>query len=235
MKRIIIAAIFICLSGFTAFAQAVNDDCPTITVASPTWGQRGKPMEFLVVVDKQAEKYNIEYLWSVSSGKIVSGQGSKMITVISNKIDYLTAAVEIKGLPETCPKSASESYIHETFSPIKVDEFDNFGGSGTKSRIDNFFIVLLDNKETEGVIVFRNGEDLLRNIKYVRDHAAFRNFPAARITIAISSEGERSTQFWCLPPGTELSKTSDGLLIKLEDFEQLQKIFQPVKTKAKKS
>ncbi len=89
-------------------------------------------MEFLAVVDKQTEKFNIEYFWSVKGSKIISGQGSKKILVGSTTIDAVYATVEIKGLPEKCPKFASESYMHENNSPIKRDEFSVFGRSGQK-------------------------------------------------------------------------------------------------------
>jgi hypothetical protein len=120
--------------------------------------------------------------------------------------------------------------------PILSDEFDKFVGSGSKARIDNFLIELLNDKTSEGIIVFRDDKDLLRQVKYLRDHIAFRKFSPARLTLVISDKDIQPFQFWRVPVSAGLSNWKDSLVIKLEDFDSLQKLFTPktVRSKTKK-
>jgi hypothetical protein len=238
MKKLLFITVIVFVFCLAAFAQADEPACPAISVTGPSSGVRiEEPMEFSVNLGKEAEKYSVEYVWSVSSGKILSGQGSKVLTVMNETGDSLTVTVVIKGLPEKCPNTMSETGA--TFcppNPIKVDEIGNFGSTGQKHRVDNFLLELTNDESAEGIIVFRDDDELLKNIKYVRNYLNFRKFPLARLTIVISDKVEQLTEFWRLPKYVDLSEWNDHLIIKLEDFESLQKLFTPktVKLKTKK-
>jgi hypothetical protein len=235
MKQIIISTIFICVCCVVALAQARDIDCPSISVTGPSYGvPLGTPIKFSGDIGKEVEKYNVQYFWSISSGKLISGQGSKTIIVLEEQGKNVTVLLEVKGLPEKCYFTASETAIpHDPPSPILIDEFDSFGRSGTRGRLDKLFDELQSDKDAEGVVLFSNDNGLLSRIKILRNHVRFRHFSAERITIAISDDAGQLTRFYRLSPGAELNY---GLMFKLEDFEKLQKIFapKPVKPKTKK-
>lgn len=240
MKKKMIAPVFICAFCLTAFAQANEPVCPSISVAGPSHALRqGEAFPFFAELGKEVENYQVEYIWEISTGKIISGQGTKSIEVMTELGENPTATLTVKGLPEKCPNTASETgSISEPFplEPILTDEFDMFGRGGTKGRIDNFLIELLKDKPSEGVIVFRDDKDLLRHIKYLRDYIAFRRFARERLTVVISDKDVQPVQFWRVPVSMDLKQWSGRLIIKLEDFEPLQKLFTPkiVRSKTKK-
>jgi hypothetical protein len=224
---------------FAAFAQVNNPACPTISVTGPsTIAAPGESMKYYVNISSEVEKYSVEYIWTVSSGKIISGQGGKTLEVIDELGKNLTVMLEVKGLPEKCSSTASEtSMVSEHPSgAVKSDEFDTFGRSDTKGRLDSFFVELMNDPYSEGFIVFRNDKDLMLRIKVLRNHIAFRKFYVNRITLVISDKEDQITEFWRVPGQGCTDQWKDALIIKLEDFEKLQKLLQPktVKTKTKK-
>jgi hypothetical protein len=93
-------------------AKAKNNisKCPTITVSCPT---TEKPYTFTAALfdaDSGAAipGHNLEYRWTVSGGKITSGQGTGSIMVdASSDMRGLTATVEVRGLAAECKTKAS--------------------------------------------------------------------------------------------------------------------------------
>lgn len=240
MKKLLFITVVVLVFCLAAFAQTPDPDCPSFSLTGPSYAVKpGETMRFIVEVGKEAQKYDVKYFWSVSAGKIVSGQESKILTVINETGDVLTATIEIKGLPEKCPNTLSETGsiadAHPIY-PILSDEFDNFGRSGTKGRIDSFLYELLNDKNAKGFIVFRDDKDLLKRIIYLRDYTVIRKFPLQRLTIVISDKDVQLTEFWRVPPSATFEDRNASLVFKLKDFEALQKLFTPkiVKPKTKK-
>ncbi len=85
--------------------------CPTITLDSPSDIQQGDTVYFFANVSGLKAGVNVTYNWTVSSGYIMSGQGTSYIKVNSNCLggQYMTATVEIGGLPPECPRTRSAS------------------------------------------------------------------------------------------------------------------------------
>jgi hypothetical protein len=105
MKKILIPllAIFVC-----SFAQAQN--CPGINVIPYTDEiTAGDTLIFTATTTNL--KVNVTYNWSVSAGKIVSGQGMARIYVDTKDASgsFITATVQLRGLPEKCSTTASAS------------------------------------------------------------------------------------------------------------------------------
>jgi hypothetical protein len=114
----------------------------------------------------------VVYNWTVSTGTIVSGQGTASIFVVrqvtpSPLIRSVTASVEVTGYDAVCPMSAScssavaECPPHGSVVPgSKVfDSFGSFGmdDEGEMARLDNFAIELRNNPQTQGYLVYFNG------------------------------------------------------------------------------
>ncbi|MEI9959312.1 MAG: hypothetical protein WDM90_24030 [Ferruginibacter sp.] len=99
------------LAIFCAFLlQYVQaQDCPkAITVTGPTErAMTNKPFQFVVDVQGLSASVSVSYNWSVSSGTIVSGQGTPSIMVEGKEAGYCAATVEIGGLPQSCHTTAS--------------------------------------------------------------------------------------------------------------------------------
>jgi len=86
------------------------------------------------------------YVWTVSKGSIIEGQGTPTMKVVADWKDgtTLTATLEVIGLPESCPNTASEStpticlwesiLIDEFTSPISKVEKERFKSAVTEQR-----------------------------------------------------------------------------------------------------
>jgi hypothetical protein len=70
----------------------------------------GTKFQFSVVVNGMAANLNPTYNWTISSGTIVSGQGTYAITVDpGTEAGSCTATVELGGLPAKCNGTASST------------------------------------------------------------------------------------------------------------------------------
>jgi hypothetical protein len=111
MRRLIWVITTIIILAIINFAQ--NSSCPLLSVTGPSGLTKpGEPSIFTATLSKEAKNYKIEYVWTVSGGKIVSGQRTNSLTAIQNQDELgktLIAAVTIKGLPKGCQNEASAS------------------------------------------------------------------------------------------------------------------------------
>jgi hypothetical protein len=154
-----------------------------------------------------------EYRWEVSSGTIVSGQGTPAITVDTVGLGavVVTARVSVGGLSQACPTEASRSVSILPPGVVCDLAFDQYGDirfEDEKARLDNFAIQLLNYKGATGYIFAYAGkqtyegeaaERLLRAKNYlvkVRDMD-----PARIITIDGGYRQEFSVSLIIAPPG----------------------------------
>jgi hypothetical protein len=133
ISLLLLSFVFAALS----ISAQVNPQCPTISVEEPAGLSRpGESISFSVTVKPTESK--LTYKWSVSSGVIISGQGTPSIQVRFDEAHEPspTATVEIGGLPEECPRTASESTsIDRPPQPTKLDTFSLSLNSGDDGRL----------------------------------------------------------------------------------------------------
>jgi hypothetical protein len=82
-------------------------ECPALSVSCPS--ARDVTVTFTATLSNVGSNQTIKYYWTVSKGKIKSGQGTRTIEVDASSTDSrgLTATVEVIGLPEGCGNKAS--------------------------------------------------------------------------------------------------------------------------------
>ena len=100
--------------------------CPKISVTGPAYVPKpDEPITFFASVGENIKNFNVRYLWMVSGGEILEGQGTNFIKVLlENPGRGLTANVKIEGLPENCENTFSETaYFESPPSIIKVEQF----------------------------------------------------------------------------------------------------------------
>jgi hypothetical protein len=141
-------------------ASVTSQQCPTITVtgrAGPTYP--GMPYIFSANVSGNVPK-NIRFVWTVSKGQILEGQGTLRIGVyhVEDGEDNLVATFKAIGLPKGClgVVSATAPIIDEPFA-VEIDQF-----SGTDLRT---YTSRLKNLEAE---LRNNPNDLLFIIAYYK-------------------------------------------------------------------
>lgn len=234
MKQIIVTLIFILAFGAISFAQTNENPCPQIRVIGPRGViNLGESAQLNVEANKEIEKYKIEYFWTVSGGKIVRGQGTPEIEVATGLEDEgsnIEGTVKLKGLPENCPDSGSEFIvvrqrdIHRWF-----DMFGKLANNELYGRLDNYFVALINDPTSEGLIVleFDKNETKAKKIKRLNDiskHLKIRRFDRTRLSFLIAEVDEEYTRLYILPPTakfTEVISESDlPNIIKGEELDR---------------
>lgn len=78
--------------------------CPTVSVSCPATFESKQPMTFVATVSGGDPAVTATYQWSLTAGKLISGQGtSKIVVDVSNLArQSLTATVSVGGFPSLC-------------------------------------------------------------------------------------------------------------------------------------
>ena len=169
-------------------------------------------MMFTANIDTKGKDLNLKYIWTVSGGKIITGQGTLSISVEWIPEQNFTVTIEIEGFPEGCPNTSSEVGISCGLRPpssILVDEFGNLPNGGLRARFDTFLIALGNQPNAQGYIVnYGTNKEITRREQLIRNQLTFRKYDASRITFVrggANPNGESGvwTRLWVVPPGAE--------------------------------
>src|SRR5215204_4956481 len=187
MKQAIFATILSLFFGLSCFAQAQNQLCAK-TEGTGGVVEAGTPMKFVATLTGKTDNLTLEYEWKVSAGMIASGQGTCAITVDTTGLAHgtnITAEVKVKGLPENCPNTASEtgSVIVTQLIGEPFDRFGKLPNDEIKARVDAFFIALGNEPNAQGYIVnYGTDREIAAREKQIRDAINFRKYPSDRVT-----------------------------------------------------
>jgi hypothetical protein len=113
MKRYILSLVWLtaAMGAQSAYSQTQDLDkdpwvCPTILVDCPEAG--GPIVRFTAKVSQGVPIAKFTFKWTVSGGKITSGQGTSSISIASGfRGQPLTATVELGGIDKACANTAS--------------------------------------------------------------------------------------------------------------------------------
>lgn len=244
MKRLVLA---ITLASLAALPHRGAQDrcglfkCPTLSVSCPDTVISGTPVTFTANVSGVDANAELTFNWVVSAGTISSGQTTSSITVDTTGVPLftsLTATVEVAGLPEECPQSASCATsvpgIIDHFS--KVDEYGNLRWGDEKARLDNFAIEVRNDPEALGYIVgyggrrSRRGEALRRIGRAKRYLVAVRGIDASRVLVMDGGYREELTvELWVRPKGAQPPQPSPTV-----DPNEVEFIKPPTKRRARR-
>lgn len=230
MKLFLVASILVLLCSISVFAQNEKSPCPAIKVIGGGMVQVNEPMNFSANLGDEAKNLKIEYQWTVSRGEISGGQGTSSIIVDTTGVpgaSNITATVKIKGLPENCANTASET--GSIAQEIILEPCDSYGKLplyDELSRLDAFFVRLIDNPNYKGFIyiTFEKKETFkqtLKRVKIIMTHVKFRKFPAERLVFAINKSENfkiHLTILWCLPEGTKYPACENCEVIQGKDL-----------------
>ena len=187
--------------------------CPTISVTGPAgvW-LPGEEISFLVSVDGSLSE-KLSYRWSVDKGKIVMGQGTKMIAVTTPIGSYqpIVATVEVKGIAAGCSKLASETatMVIDAFDPILLGDVTSptYRIPNTLLRIikrsmqnsylnkySQLYVALHIRNPLSVASVGRLQSDVIRQL-------ATTGIDTSRFTIIPTLSRHQGLTFWQVPPG----------------------------------
>lgn len=209
MRFVILTLTLLILALGSVVAQESRPDCPAISVTGPAGiVQPGEEASFIADTDEASKKYDLKYQWSTSIGEIVSGQGTSSIRVKWPGGDTLTATVEIKGLPDGCPVTASESVVWcAPPVPVLVDEFGKVSKNDIDERFRRFYAELSNNSGSQGYIInYGTDKEIAARERVIVNSISFRNCDRSRLTLVrggMHESGKVYTKFWRVPPGAD--------------------------------
>lgn len=247
MKQIIFTTVLLLASCFAAVAQVIENPCPTISITNYIFSFNEKPVTFTAEISNEIDKYNVEYKWKVKDGQIVKGQGTRVLKFLPyekyREIDTI-ATLNIRGLPETCENSISETYHVKIVrsKPIKfwdiifLDEYEDVSMNGEEARLDIFLMTLQEDRTAEGFIRLQvdSRGNLYRRLRQIDNYLLSRKFKKTRISFAIVKSEKKQTQFWAGPQRARLPNCAKCTIVRAEESRQtLGKLF-PTKSKIQK-
>jgi len=132
LTRITVIITFIALQVVPCFSQQ-NGKCPTIDISGPSGViPVGGSARYTVQVSPVDASLQLTYRWSLSAGEIRSGQGTRELEIIQ-PTGIPTVNVEIEGLPNDCPNTASETYC--VLPPPATEKLATVGGTITLKKL----------------------------------------------------------------------------------------------------
>jgi len=202
MKALLSLALLVLSSTFAIAQDTTAEKCPSISVTGPAGIVDAGELAPYTVTVSNAEQYSLEYAWSISAGRIKEGQGTSSIKVIQ-PTTTLTVTVEVKGLPEGCETSASETVIYDAApDPIKFYELQPNQSFDARTVAAE----MLENPNNQlyilaGDVGRKNSPAFQQKQRTIIDLLARLGIATDRITMApVYSDAELS-QFWRVPPG----------------------------------
>lgn len=196
------------LFAFCGLAVAQDEPlvCPVLSVKGPSQILKpGEMARFTVKFEPKKPEWQLKYNWHLSSGRIVSGQGTESIEV-EPKIHYVVATAEIGGFrgEEHCPRVASEMVrwdVRPTAEKIKVipgEKFEPTIGDRSvfdiKGWTDHKLNIFIGSKRDASDEEVRQRE--VKILEWIGDR-----LDKNLISIERVFGGVDVTEFWRVPPG----------------------------------
>src|SRR5882724_6614318 len=184
--------------------------CPTVNVSCPEAANENAPVTFTANISGGSPNVTPGYNWTVTAGRIISGQGTPKITVDTSGLAGQTvrANVDITGFNMPCPASCSVS-IPIINKPRKFDVYYDIARNDEKARLDNYAIQLQNEPGSQGyVIVYpsrRAGpNDAQARAQRITDYLVnSRGIDPHRVVITMGPAREDwMVELWVVPEGT---------------------------------
>jgi len=206
MKALLSLALLLLSSTFAIGQDTPPEKCPSVSVTGPAGIVNVGELATYTVTVSNVEQYSLDYFWSTTAGRIKDGQGTNSIKVIQPNAD-LTVTVDIRGLPDGCPTSASEMQACglRAPDPIKFYELQPnkiFGGAAAKQVAAE----MLENPNNQlyilaGDVGRKNSLAFQQKQRTIIDLLSARGVTPDRITMAPVYSDVELFQFWRVPPG----------------------------------
>lgn len=240
MKRFLNLILFSLLFTNFLYAQSEHSKCPSISVEGPSALPKPRqPIPFKVIVSKEFNSSNLKYLWSVSIGKIISGQGTTSILMEYSDLGVSpTATVTVEGLTDGCPNIASETTITDCPIPaVLIDEYEKINVSDENIRLKAFSEALQNDTNSTGHFrkVFHRGfskSAAYENLRQILNRLKSYGVDENRLTFGIAFDEKELTRIFIVPAGAETHFEVDDEIL---NAAQLAEKLKPVKTKSQKT
>lgn len=205
----------------TVLVKCAPPVCPSILISCPDRITPNQPLTFSASVAGGSVNIARVYNWTVSAGKIISGEGTSTITVDTTGLagQSVRATLTMGGYNTlNCTATCVTQIPPELPACRKFDEFPAIALNDVKARLDNYAIELQnDPSSTAYVIVYpgqhgKPGEvqkQITRSVDYL---ANSRGIDKRRIiTIIGPTRGDLMVELWVCPQGAKTPILGGGI------------------------
>jgi hypothetical protein len=200
-------------SSAMVLVKCIPPTCPNIMISCPEKVEINQPLTFCVNVAGGSADVRQVFEWTVSAGRIVSGEGTNCITVDTTGLagQSVRATLNMPGYNDlNCSASCLVQIPNELPKCRKFDEYFQITRNDEKARLDNYGIELQnDPTSTAYVVVYpgRNskaGEVQQRSTRVIDYLANSRGIDKQRITVIIGAPREElMVELWVCPQGAK--------------------------------
>lgn len=183
--------------------------CPEVKVSCPDHATEKAPITFTATLSGGTAGIVPTYNWRVSSGHIISGQGTQSITVDTAGLagQTIAATVDVVGFGVPCPASCSASLPIEETSK-KFDEYYDITRNDEKARLDNYAVELQSEPGRQGYIIVypklkARSNEAQERAERISDYLInSRGIDASRFTVKIGAARQNwLIELWVVPQG----------------------------------
>jgi hypothetical protein len=189
--------------------------CPYVRIGGvPYAPPPADSINFTAKLNVSRSQVKPRFIWQVSLGEIVAGQGTDSITVAlpEQATGEVVARVQLEGFSVECPAQATTATARTTVGVRHslLDEFGNINEEDELARLDHLAIILQEDPRFQVHIVFYGGRfsqpnEALRRAERAKDYLVkSRGLEADRVLpINGGYRDEVSGEFWLSLRGTE--------------------------------
>jgi hypothetical protein len=183
--------------------------CPTVSVTCPDSASENAPVTFSANVSGGSTNVTPTYNWTITAGRITSGQGTTSITVDTTGLagQTIRATLDVEGYGMPCPASCSVSLPIDV-KARKFDEYYDIARNDEKARLDNYAIQLQNEPGAHGYIIVYPARKAKSSAAQERatgisDYLVnSRGIDASRFTVTMGAARENwMIELWIVPQG----------------------------------
>jgi hypothetical protein len=186
--------------------------CPNVTITCPERGTEDAPVTFTATLSGGTATITPAYNWTISAGRIISGQGTPSITVDTKGLggQSIRTDLDVSGFGMRCPASCATA-IEIVNKARKFDEYYDIARNDEKARLDNYAIQLQSEPGSQGYIIVypsrraRANEAQARATRISDYLVNSRGIDASRFTVTMGPAREDWLfELWLVPQGAAL-------------------------------
>lgn len=183
--------------------------CPTVRISCPDSATENAPVTFTATISGGSPNITPSYNWTITAGRITSGQGTSRITVDTTGLagQTIRANLDVGGFGMPCPASCSVS-LGVIIKPRKFDEYYDIARNDEKARLDNYAIQLQSEPGAQGYIIVypsrrAGANEAQARATRITDYLVnSRGIDPSRFTVTIAGQREDwLVELWVVPQG----------------------------------
>ena len=188
--------------------------CPTVGITCPDQIKAGQPVTFRSSLTGGTGNVPSIFNWTVSGGRIISGQGTNTITVDTAGLagQSIRASLSMGGYEVECAASCTIDFPAPLISR-RFDEYPDIARNDEKARLDNFAIELQNDPTATGYILIypeRHGRSATvqaRSAGIIDYLVNSRGIDARRLVTLVGPPRDQLTvELWLSPQGAGAPK-----------------------------